>query len=205
MTPGACVLAQPVVTWPSILWPLSAMTDPLPAVELAPRSVRTGARQALARWDLADAVDVIDLVATELATNAVRASAPMRLAGQAPVIRVCLLTDRLTARVEVWDEAPGLPVLHDAGVDAESGRGLVLVNNLTGGAWGWSQVAALLPAKCVWAEVPLAAGPLPGLVEGAGCSIPPGPIPEGGRSLLPTGEQPPQGAELSLLPAVAGG
>jgi hypothetical protein len=181
MTPAAYVLAgpafaPPAVSRPAAPWPLSDVTGPLPAEETTPGSVRAGARQALALWDLAGTADVIDLVATEMVTNAVRASAPMRLAGHAPVIRVCLLTDRLVARVEVWDEAPGFPVLRDTDLDAESGRGLLLVNDLTGGRWGWSQVAALLPAKCVWAEIPLdalsdqwpAAAPLAGAPSRSG-------------------------------------
>jgi len=161
MTPGACVLAHPDVPWPAAPWPLSDVTAPLPAVELTPSSVRAGARQTLANWNLPDAVDLIGLVATELATNAVHASRPMRLAGHPSVIRACLLTDRLVARVEVWDEAPGFPALRDAPHDAENGRGLILVNNVTAGAWGWTQVAALLPAKCVWAEIPLTPTPPP--------------------------------------------
>jgi anti-sigma regulatory factor (Ser/Thr protein kinase) len=152
MTPGLYAFARP-----ALAWPLSDATGPLPAVEATPGSVRAKARQALISWDLADAADVINLVASELVTNAVQASAPMRLAGQAPMLRVYLLTDRYVVRVEVWDEAPGLPELRDAADDAENGRGLVLVNDLTGGLWGWSKVAALLPAKCVWAEIPLAA------------------------------------------------
>ena len=168
MTAAACVLAGPAFAPPAVSssaapWPLSGVTGPLPAEEATPGSVRAEARQALALWDLADAVDVIDLVATELATNAIRASALMRLDGKAPVIRVCLLTDRSVARVEVWDEAPGLPVLREADDEAENGRGLILVNELTGGRWGWTRVAGLLPAKCVWAEITLAAAQPPSL------------------------------------------
>lgn len=154
LTPAAYAAARPTPSWP-----LSDATGPIPAEADAPGSVRAKVRQALASWGLADATDVISLVASELATNAAHASEPMLLAGQDPVIVMCLLTDWRVARVEVWDQAPGLPVLRDAPEHAESGRGLVLVNALTGGLWGWIQVAALLPAKCVWAECALVDAP----------------------------------------------
>ena len=207
MTPGVHVLAgaafaPPAVPQPALHWPLSGVSGPLPAVETTPGSVRAEARQALALWDLPEAVDVIDLVATELVTNAVRASRPMRQAGQAPVIRVCLLTNRLTARVEVWDEAPGFPVLRDADTDAENGRGLILVNDLTGGMWGWSRVAALLPAKCVWAQIPLAAAS----PETNDCFSP---AAQDAQALdmrpAPTEQQPQQATGASVLAAATAG
>jgi anti-sigma regulatory factor (Ser/Thr protein kinase) len=206
MTATACVLAGPAFARPTVSssaapWPLSGVTGPLPAEETAPRSVRAEARQALALWDLADAVDVIDLVATELATNAIRASAQMRLDGKAPVIRVCLLTDRSVARVEVWDEAPGFPVLREADDEAENGRGLILVNELTGGRWGWTRVAALLPAKCVWAECALTTAQPPDPMATANHSMLPAQDPhERDTHLAPAGEQPRRTAELRLLP-----
>jgi hypothetical protein len=147
-------------------------------------------------------VDVIELVATELVTNAIHASEPMRVAGWAPVIRACLLTDRFVARVEVWDEAPGFPVLRDADTDAENGRGLILVNDLTGGMWGWSQVAALSPAKCVWAQIPLAAAS----PETNNCFSP---AAQDAQALdmrpAPTEQQPQQATGARLLPAATAG
>jgi hypothetical protein len=51
---------------------------------------------------------------------------------------------------EVWDEAPGVPVCLRAGRDDESGRGLGLVDMITGSQWGW-RPARSRPGKCVWA------------------------------------------------------
>ena len=211
MSAAACVLAGPAFARPTVSssaapWPLSGVTGPLPAEEATPGSVRAEARQALALWDLADAVDVIDLVATELATNAIRASALMRLDGKAPVIRVCLLTDRSVARVEVWDEAPGLPVLREADDEAENGRGLILVNELTGGRWGWTRVAGLLPAKCVWAEIALTAAQTPDPAETADHPTLPAPDPqEHYMHLAAAGGQPPRAAGPHWLPTATGG
>jgi serine/threonine-protein kinase RsbW len=156
--PSPSPLASPTVPWPAAPWPLSDTAGPLPASELTPSSIRAGTRQALAGWNLPDAVDTIALVATELVTNAIRASAPLPQATHHPLIRVSLLTDHQVARLEVWDEAPGLPHLRDTPTPAtaDQGRGLILVNALTHGTWGWTQLPALHPAKCVWAEIPLA-------------------------------------------------
>lgn len=70
------------------------------------------------------------------------------------VIRVCLITDGEVLTIEVWDQAPGMPVLRNAGPLAESGRGLAIVDDLTSGAWGY-RPAVGQRGKCVWAELPL--------------------------------------------------
>ena len=74
-----------------------------------------------------------------------------------PVIRLCLLTDGVRLVAEVWDEAPGVPVRLRARRDDESGRGLDLVDMITGSQWGW-RPAESRPGKCVWAafEIPAA-------------------------------------------------
>jgi hypothetical protein len=68
-----------------------------------------------------------------------------------PVIRLCLLTDGARLVAEVWDQAPGVPVRLSAGADDESGRGLALVDMITGSRWGW-RPARSGRGKCVWAE-----------------------------------------------------
>lgn len=99
--------------------------------------------------------DVCELVVGELAANAVNASHSPEgglacLDGRVPVIRVRLLSDGLRVAVECWDEAPGVPEMRQAGLTAELGRGLALVDALAGGRWGW-QPREGHRGKCVWA------------------------------------------------------
>ena len=78
-----------------------------------------------------------ELIASEMTANAVNASAPAQAAGDVLVIRLCLLTDGAVLTIECWDQAPGVPVLRAASGLAETGRGLAIIDSLTGGAWGW--------------------------------------------------------------------
>jgi hypothetical protein len=88
-----------------------------------------------------------------LTANAVNASAALQAAGSVPVIRLCLITDGETLVVECWDHAPGFPSLRQTSELAETGRGLAIIDSLTGGLWGW-QAAKGHVGKCVWAEIP---------------------------------------------------
>jgi anti-sigma regulatory factor (Ser/Thr protein kinase) len=97
-----------------------------------------------------------ELIASELASNAVIASAgsdghPVDVTGRTALIQVCLLTDGLRALLEVWDQAPGIPEIRNADGHEESGRGLVLVEAIAD-KWGW-RPAASRPGKVVWAEI----------------------------------------------------
>ncbi|WP_422938896.1 SpoIIE family protein phosphatase [Streptomyces albidoflavus] len=89
--------------------------DPDPA---APGRARRLARAALARWGLEELTDSVELLVSEVVTNAVRyASRPVTLR--------LLRTDVL--RVEVGDDVPQLPRLRQARATDEGGRGLYLV------------------------------------------------------------------------------
>jgi hypothetical protein len=74
------------------------------------------------------------------------------------LIRVCLLTNGDVLAIEVWDQAPGVPVLGDAAGLAEAGRGLAIIDALTSGRWGCQPAIGQL-GKCVWAEIPLRGEP----------------------------------------------
>jgi serine/threonine-protein kinase RsbW len=144
--------------WPGSTWPLSNALPPLAALPTAPRHVRAHVRAALLTWDMRGLAEVAELVATELATNAVRASEGpnwhlSRPGDRRPVIGICLLGDEGRLRIEVWDQAVGVPVLRDLSADSECGRGLALVDAMTGGHWGWHTVVLRSAAKCVWAEI----------------------------------------------------
>jgi len=93
--------------------------------------------------------DPVELVVSELATNAVAAS---RLAGLAPAIRLWLLADAARVLVLVWDASPRPPARADAGVDAEGGRGLLLVEAVSN-RWGWYRDLQGETGKVVWAEL----------------------------------------------------
>jgi hypothetical protein len=97
--------------------------------------------------------DALELVVCELVADGVNASADGDgySEGRIPVIRLCMLTDGARLVAEVWDQAPGVPVPLSAGRDDESGRGLNLVDMITGSRWGWHP-ARSGPGKCVWAE-----------------------------------------------------
>ncbi|MBP0452243.1 serine/threonine-protein phosphatase [Kitasatospora sp. RG8] len=104
-------------------------------------------RQALAAWGAADLLSDIELTADELITNAL-----VHTDGGA------LLTIELRAgttpciRLEIRDRSSVLPHRRAPGETATSGRGLLLVDALTG-SWG---VEPLGSGKNVWCEFPLA-------------------------------------------------
>jgi anti-sigma regulatory factor (Ser/Thr protein kinase) len=92
---------------------------------------------------------VADVIVTELVTNAMQASRRHGVPAQLGFrISVC----GPHVRIEVWDIAPGRPHLRTgvAPLD-ESGRGLQLVDALSGGRWG-SELCAN-DGKVVWAEI----------------------------------------------------
>nr|WP_031224942.1 SpoIIE family protein phosphatase [Streptomyces roseochromogenus] len=108
--------------------------------ETAPGQARRLARRALARWDLEDLSDSVELLVSEVVTNAVRyASRPVTLR--------LLRTDVL--RCEVGDDVPQLPRLRQARATDEGGRGLYLVNRLAR-RWGATRLST---GKVVWFEL----------------------------------------------------
>lgn len=131
---------------------------PLAALPTVPAVARVFVRATLHVWHLDSLVQDAQLVVSELAGNAVAASAdtdgrPIYVDGHMPVIRVCLLTDGVRLLIEVWDQAPGVPVLREVAGLEESGRGLMLVNAIAD-TWGWNPAEGR-PGKAVWAEMSL--------------------------------------------------
>ncbi|MFC4587172.1 ATP-binding protein [Sphaerisporangium corydalis] len=101
---------------------------------------RGTARRALASWGLADLVDDVVLIVSELVGNAVTH-------GAAPV-RLSLSAGRSALRGEVSDHGAGRPRRLDAGVAADHGRGLMIVSALAD-QWGVGPGPDPL-AKTVW-------------------------------------------------------
>ena len=100
------------------------------------------ARRALARWGLEELSDTVELLVSEVVTNAVRYA-------ERPITLRLLRTDRL--RCEVGDDVPQLPRLRQARATDEGGRGLFLVNRLAR-RWGATRLST---GKVVWFELPL--------------------------------------------------
>jgi anti-sigma regulatory factor (Ser/Thr protein kinase) len=119
--------------------------------ELAPTArsvaeVRRAARQALAAWAAQDAEWALSQLLSEVATNA--------------VLHACTRFDVVLSRrdghvrCEVSDASPLLPKLRRHSLEAATGRGLRLVEQLST-AWG---VQPHPGGKTVWFEVPLDGG-----------------------------------------------
>jgi serine/threonine-protein kinase RsbW len=145
-------------------WPMSNATPPLPAVSVVPGHIRAHIRRVLLSWGMSGLTEVAALVASELSTNAVLASQQPNRSGndqvaRSPAISICLYGDGTQLRIEVWDQAAGLPALSETPVDAECGRGLALIDALTESRWGWQLADHPWASKCVWAEIS-APGPM---------------------------------------------
>lgn len=142
---------------PRTSWPLSSAMAPLGALPTAPGCARAYVRSTLVAWNFGHLADMAELVVSEMVTNAVVAStahsSSLYVSGRVPVTWVRLFSDSFRLVIEVWDQAPGVPVEGKAAPDDESGRGLPLVDALTDGRWGWLPGPPGLPAKCVWAEL----------------------------------------------------
>ncbi|MFJ9811996.1 SpoIIE family protein phosphatase [Streptomyces sp. NPDC101158] len=108
--------------------------------DAAPGRARRLARRALARWDLEELTDSVELLISEVVTNAVRYA-------ERPVTLRLLRTDVL--RCEVGDDSPQLPRQRRARETDESGRGLFLVNRLAR-RWGATRLSG---GKVVWFEL----------------------------------------------------
>ena len=116
-------------------------------VPSAPKSiavVRRYAVDACVALGCVDAADSVELLVSEVATNAV-------LHADGSEIRVQILDQGDHLRVEVFDGSPALPIPRRADASAEGGRGLALVEALAA-RWG---VDARLGGKICWFEVGL--------------------------------------------------
>ncbi len=118
----------------------------LGAVPTAPGCARAWTRQILWEWRLADLSDTAEVIVSELTTNAVLAS---RREGR-PFIRLILTLDQGEVAILVRDYCPGTPQPGNAGADDENGRGLFLVQALSGRS-GWYPAGDGAPGKVVWA------------------------------------------------------
>jgi anti-sigma regulatory factor (Ser/Thr protein kinase) len=124
----------------------------LGAVPEAAPCARTLAKVMLLAWGLPELSESVELLITELVSNAIRVTReltdPVR-----PPIRLRLSLSGTGVLVEVWDASPRLPVLKEPDYLAERGRGLHLVETLSN-KWGYYHTKP--NGKVVWCfiEIP---------------------------------------------------
>ncbi|WP_327730955.1 PAS domain S-box protein [Streptomyces sp. NBC_00487] len=123
--------------------PMTVVSALLPAQPVSVGEGRRFLRRTLRDWHCEHLTDTACLLASELMANSVRhACDPLRL-------RLRRARDEL--HIEVCDGSPVLPRARTAGPDEESGRGLVLLDQLAS-AWG---TLLTQDGKTVWFSLPL--------------------------------------------------
>jgi hypothetical protein len=133
-------------------WPLQSRIV-LGVLPSAVPCARLHARQILWEWGLNDVAESAELVVSELVTNALKASAS--IPAERPGRHVALLLEanvRGSLVVQVWDGHSDSPVRGEADQEAESGRGLLIVEALCD-SWGWYWPDGGQHGKWVWAAM----------------------------------------------------
>ena len=125
----------------------------LGALPSAVPCARLHARQVLWEWGLSKSAETAELLLSELVTNAVHGA--RAIVSDLPInVRLSANRDRLL--IEVWDSNVRPPVSRVAeggfpALDAESGRGLFLVETLSE-RWGWYPTRKP-EGKVTWCEL----------------------------------------------------
>jgi anti-sigma regulatory factor (Ser/Thr protein kinase) len=128
----------------------------MPALPRTVGQARSYARWVLDTWQLESMADTIELLVSELVTNAINAigitdeePAESRLVGNVKPIYLCLSVRSDALRIEVWDTSSRPPLRRTAADEDEGGRGLLLVQALSK-EWGCDVLNA--GGKIVWCE-----------------------------------------------------
>jgi hypothetical protein len=142
----------------SASWPLRSRLE-LGALPSAVPCARLHSRQVVWEWGLGGIAEPVELVVSELVTNAVKVSVgtgggtPDEGAWLAPRwVTLFLASDRHQVLVQIWDGDPAPPQPADVDENADSGRGLLLVEALSED-WGWYWPEGRHQGKWVWAAV----------------------------------------------------
>jgi hypothetical protein len=142
-------------------WPLRSYLE-LGALPTAVSCARLHAKNILYEWRMGALADTAELLVSEIITNAVHASA--RLARQQreteqaaglPTVRFWLTSDCQRVLIQVWDGDHHKPEPQNVGLDAETGRGLLLVETLSA-QWG-CYTPDSQDGKIVWAMIAVTA------------------------------------------------
>jgi len=126
-------------------WPLRTFLE-LGALPGAVPCARLHAHNVLAEWRLTAFSESTGLLVSELVTNAIQIS---RLADPDAPVRLWLVSDRAQVVIFVWDASPLPPLPGEVGENAESGRGLLIVQAVSA-RWGWDFPPGM-GGKVVWA------------------------------------------------------
>jgi anti-sigma regulatory factor (Ser/Thr protein kinase) len=117
---------------------------------------RAYARWVLGMWRLPAMVDTVELLVSELVTNAVRATGTVdesvngcAFVGKVKPIYLSLTAWTETLLIEVWDASSTPPLRRTASDHDETGRGLMLVQALSK-EWGCKVLKT--GGKIVWCE-----------------------------------------------------
>ena len=103
----------------------------------APAQARRRVRDAIRSWQVPVDLDAALLLTSELVTNAIRHEAGQ---GAQPVV-LAIASSRGRLRVDVHDTSRSLPAVAEVPADAETGRGLLLVETLSD-EWGFYRTPA---------------------------------------------------------------
>ena len=124
----------------------------LAALPTAPSCARLHAAAVLHEWGLGVLTETVELVTSELVTNATLAATelPAHVYVGLPTVHLRLLADKHGVVIEVWDANPHPPAPQQAAPDEESGRGLMLVDALCE-RWGSETMPGWI-GKVVWAR-----------------------------------------------------
>lgn len=149
MRAEAAAVLEPL--WQGVLAPerLAAGNGATCGLAAAPASVREArgfTRATLQRWDLPLLRDAMELVASELVTNALRYAVPIGTPGRPVQLSLVRWTSRVVCAVR--DPSGVAPIAKDADYVAETGRGLHLVESFSEN-WGWHPLSGA--GKVVWA------------------------------------------------------
>jgi anti-sigma regulatory factor (Ser/Thr protein kinase) len=136
-------------------WPLRSYLE-LGALPSAVSCARLHSKHMLWEWGLEDFTDSVEVVVSELITNAITAAGGLtgsRFDGRwqpgSPPVRLSLYSDKKRVLIQVWDADHHLPETRDDDPLAESGRGLLLVATLCA-EWGTYALEGA-SGKVVWA------------------------------------------------------
>jgi anti-sigma regulatory factor (Ser/Thr protein kinase) len=116
----------------------------------APAEARRRVRDAIRSWRVSVDLDAALLLTSELVTNAVRHEA--RQGARSVMLTIASSRGRL--RVDVHDTSRSLPAVAEVPADAETGRGLLLVETLSD-EWGFYRTPA---GKAVYFTLAFEAG-----------------------------------------------
>lgn len=152
-------MSRPKAAQARVSWPLqsSLMLGVLPTTA---GCARLHARKVVCEWGLASLAEAVELVVSELVTNAFFASTypdgrpRYRHGAGLPHVHLMLSSDLVRVLIQVWDQNPHPPIQEVAAPDEESGRGLMLVEALSE-RWNWD-VPPEWGGKVVWAELKVA-------------------------------------------------